>query len=63
MKIEVNRNLCSGHARCNAAAPDVYELDEFGYCAISILEVAADQEDAARDGADACPEHAITVTE
>jgi ferredoxin len=62
MKIEVNSALCSGHARCNAAAPDIYELDENGFCAVTVLEVRPDQEAAARDGAGACPERAITIT-
>jgi ferredoxin len=61
MKIEVNAALCTGHARCNAAAPEIYELDDNGFCAIRTLEVAPDQEAAAVRGADACPERAITV--
>lgn len=30
MNIQVDTGLCSGHARCNAVAPDVYDLDESG---------------------------------
>jgi ferredoxin len=61
MKIEVNAGLCSGHARCNAAAPEVYELDDAGFCAVTTLEVAPEQEAAAVRGAQACPERAITI--
>jgi ferredoxin len=61
MKIEVNSALCSGHARCNAAAPEIYELNDDGFCAITTLEVAPDQEAAAVKGAAACPERAITI--
>jgi ferredoxin len=61
MKIEVNSALCSGHARCNAAAPEIYELDDDGFCAIRTLEIAPDQEAAAVKGAGACPERAITI--
>jgi ferredoxin len=61
MKIEVNAALCSGHARCNAAAPEIYELNDDGFCAITTLEVAPDQEAAAVKGAAACPERAITI--
>ncbi|HEX3964460.1 MAG TPA: ferredoxin [Trebonia sp.] len=61
MKIEVNAALCSGHARCNAAAPEIYELDDSGFCAITTLDVTPDQEAAAVRGAGACPERAITI--
>jgi ferredoxin len=62
MKLEVNKALCSGHARCAATAPEVYELDDEGYCALTVLEVAPELEAAAVLGADACPERAITIT-
>ena len=61
MKIEVDAALCSGHARCNAVAPEIYELDDNGFCAITTLDVAAEQEAAALRGAEACPERAITI--
>lgn len=61
MKIHVDTQLCSGHAQCAAVAPKVYALDELGYCAADGLEVADDQQEAARKGAMACPEQAITV--
>jgi ferredoxin len=61
MKIEVNSTLCTGHARCASAAPDIYELDDDGFCAITVLEVTPGREADAARGADACPERAITV--
>jgi ferredoxin len=61
MKIEVNAARCSGHARCNAVAPEIYELDDGGFCAVTTLDVAPEQEAAALRGAEACPERAITV--
>jgi ferredoxin len=62
VKASVNRESCVGHGRCNATAPDVYTLDEVGYCNIGEKDIPTDLEDAAQDGADACPEMAITVT-
>lgn len=62
MKLEVNKALCSGHARCAATAPEVYELDDDGFNALTVLEVAPELEEAAVRGADACPERAITIT-
>lgn len=63
MRITVNQGLCSGHARCHAADPDIYPLDEYGYSAIESVQVAPAAEQAARDGAESCPERAITLTE
>lgn len=63
MKIVVNRPSCVGHARCAAAAPEVYELDENGYIAFDEKTVPAGLEAQARRGARACPERAISVVE
>lgn len=64
MEIKVDQTLCSGHARCNAFAPEVYELDDNGFCAVTTLHhVGVESELAAREGAEACPERAITLTE
>jgi ferredoxin len=53
---------CSGHARCNALAPELFELDERGYTALPPrLAVPADLEDAARMGADSCPERVFEL--
>jgi ferredoxin len=61
MKIVVDHDRCTGHARCNATAPDLYELDEYGYCAVTELEVPAGREKAAQAGAHECPERAIKI--
>lgn len=61
MKIIVDKNLCTGHARCAAAAPELYELDDYGYCALTELDVPEGRERDAQAGADACPERAITI--
>jgi ferredoxin len=61
VKVRVDQAKCSGHARCNAIAPDIYELDDMGYCAVTQLTVAAGLEELAVKGAEACPERAITI--
>jgi len=63
MRIRVDQARCTGHGRCANTAPDLYELDEEGYCAIEELLVPAGREAAATDGASACPESAITVAQ
>jgi ferredoxin len=63
MRIIVDNDLCSGHGRCAAVAPAVYSLDESGYCALSEADVVPDNEEAARAGANNCPERAITIVD
>jgi ferredoxin len=61
MKITIDSSVCSGHARCAAAAPEVFRLDDDGYALPFDGELPAGLEQAARDGEMACPERAITV--
>jgi len=61
MKISIDTTKCSGHARCAAAAPDVFELDDSGYAVPFAGEIPPHLEQAARDGVLACPERAITL--
>lgn len=61
MLIRVDTARCTGHARCNDAAPEVYELDDNGYCAIVAVTPPVADEPAARRGAASCPEQAIHV--
>lgn len=63
MKIVVDRKLCSGHARCAAVAPDVYELDADGYNVTGEKDVPEALREQAMRGLRACPERAITVDE
>jgi ferredoxin len=62
MHVEVDPNICEGHGQCQAVAPEVYDLDDDGYCLIRNAEVPPDLESRAREGALACPVQAITVT-
>lgn len=63
MKIKVNKDICSGHARCMTVAPEVFELDDFGYNRMDDTVVPPEKEAAARRGAAACPEKAISIVE
>ena len=63
MRVIVDRSRCQGHARCWNEAEHVYLLDDDGYSAVGELDVPAHLEPAARRGADACPERAITIIE
>lgn len=63
MKIEIDAEMCSGHGRCQAAAPELYKLDYDGYNeerGRGPIEVPPGLEKAAEAGEWACPESAIT---
>jgi len=61
MNVTVDTRLCSGHARCAASAPEVFELDDNGYALPLEHDVPPELLDRAREGAYACPERAITA--
>jgi ferredoxin len=63
VRIKVDRTLCAGHALCAIKAPEVYELDDDGFCISDGREVTPGMEDDAVAGANYCPEHAITLEE
>jgi ferredoxin len=61
MKAVIDLTKCSGHARCYATDPELFQIDDSGYALRPEFEVAAGAEESARAGAAACPERAITV--
>ena len=62
VKIVVDSQKCQGHNRCFALAPDLVEVDEFGYAtAIGDGEVPADLAEQAHLAEANCPEFAITL--
>ena len=61
MRVRIDAGRCTGHAMCAVHAPEVYQLDEIGHCAADGVVVAPADVEAARAGAMACPEQAITL--
>ena len=63
MKVTVDQNLCEGNMRCQAAAPEVFEVRDDDRAHVLIEhpgeELRAKVERAAR----LCPRQAITVSE
>jgi ferredoxin len=51
-----------GHGQCFAYAPDVYEPDDEGFCIVLKHDVEGDELQQAVQGAEACPESAITIS-
>ncbi|MFA5580419.1 MAG: ferredoxin [Paracoccaceae bacterium] len=61
--LRVDRSLCAGHAMCGMRAPEIYELDDEGFCISDGRKVSEDELDRARLGARSCPEGAIKIEE
>jgi ferredoxin len=60
-RVRVDPELCVGHGRCYALAPEVFDSDDDGHCVIRREVVDGELEVQARAGASNCPEDAITV--
>jgi ferredoxin len=64
MKVQVDPSKCQGHNRCMILAPEVFEVDDYGFATAQHGgDVPADLADKARAAAVNCPELAILVTE
>ncbi|WP_064444816.1 ferredoxin [Rhodococcus sp. YH3-3] len=71
MKAYINEGVdggqqgCTGHARCEALAGDVYQVDDNGYNLFrgTSIDVPPGLEESARYGAKVCPERAIRIEE
>ena len=64
LKVRVDRGRCQGHARCNAIAPELFDLDELGNAReTGDGSVPAGLEDKAWLARANCPELAIEVIE
>ena len=62
MKVHIDPDLCQGHGRCYALAPEVFEPDDVGNgFAIGDGAVPPELEAKARLAAANCPEQAVLV--
>ncbi|ETB18070.1 ferredoxin [Mycobacterium avium 09-5983] len=52
-----------GHAQCYAVDPDLFPIDDAGYCILEEREVRPEDEQLTRDGVAACPELALILEE
>jgi ferredoxin len=63
MRLRVDHERCTGHARCNTVSEDLFPIDDLGYSAVDEIEVSTGSEAIARDGIDVCPEGAIELVD
>lgn len=60
-EVIVDLDRCMGHARCHSLAPSVYDLNDEGKSVVITNPVPPELVNEADEGAQACPEHAITL--
>ncbi len=64
MRIVVDSDKCEGHNRCYSLAPELVEVDDYGYAtAKGDGVVPPGLEEKARLAVDNCPEFAITLVD
>lgn len=63
MKVVVDGNVCQGHARCNALAPEIFDLDDWGHAVAGAHDVRVGGEDDAERAVRSCPEGAISIAD
>jgi ferredoxin len=64
VKLVINADICTGHARCVALTPELFDDDENGYGhVIGDGTVSAALEAKARKAVPACPERAISLVD
>lgn len=61
MKVRVDADLCVGHGRCYALAPEVFGADEMGHCAILDAEPTGERAEGALRAIRSCPEGALSA--
>ncbi|GAA4548393.1 ferredoxin [Pseudonocardia xishanensis] len=64
MKVQVDRQACSGHARCSVASEELFPLDDDGYSTLTEPhDVPSAMAGLAREGVSLCPENALRLIE
>jgi ferredoxin len=64
MKLVIDTQQCTGHARCVALAPDLFQDDERGYGEVIGTGAVGDAHRAlAQRAIQGCPERAISLVE
>ena len=61
MKVRLDAEACTGHGRCYAIAPEVFDADDQGHCRVRFVDepVPDAMIDRARQAIINCPEHAL----
>jgi ferredoxin len=61
LRIHLDDALCTGHGRCYALAPELFDSDDAGRSVLLAAEVGEEHRAAAETAAANCPERAISI--
>ncbi|HEY9374884.1 ferredoxin [Streptomyces sp.] len=61
MKLLLDSTRCQAYGLCQEQAPELIELDEWGYAKVIVLDVPPAAEESARACAESCPNSALRV--
>lgn len=61
MRVEIDADVCQGHARCWEICPQVFELDDEGHGSVAEPDVPPALEHLVRQAVANCPERAIRL--
>jgi ferredoxin len=61
--LSVDADRCTGHGRCYALAPEVFDADDLGHCLIRVADPTGALAQQAANAAQNCPEEAITLSD
>jgi ferredoxin len=61
MRISIDAESCTGHGRCYALAPDLFEPDDEGHGTVTRADVPPELEAQARKAVTNCPEQAVRI--
>jgi len=61
MKLIIDQERCTGHGRCYALAPELFDCDDWGHSVLLLPEVPGALEDKARLAVASCPENCLSV--
>lgn len=62
-RVEVDLDLCQGHAMCELEAPDVFTVPKRGKVEILDTEPPDDVRDEVQNAVDMCPTQALLIKE
>ncbi|KQY06930.1 hypothetical protein ASD37_12495 [Mycobacterium sp. Root135] len=63
MRMVIDLELCVGHGRCYAEAPDAIDADDEGRAVALLVDIPDSLRGAVHMAAECCPEQAIRVDE
>jgi ferredoxin len=63
VRVVVDLDLCLGHAQCEDAAPEVFEVQDDGYAHVLVEHPGPDLQPQVEEAVRRCPTEAISIVE